>query len=205
MNIIIIIFAVIIVFFVIFTLIKSFKAKGRVEREFKDKGIDFLISSIKSGDFNIKEQAIVKLGEIKDPRSTDALIDFINSPEVKEEEDAYFLSLALNSLANIGDEKAKKFFVSSLRDNKLGYRALIAMSLGVLAQKKIKVFEAIEPLILLLKDLVEAREGKNPEFYKDYLDWTKEALRSITDQNFGIDVEKWEKWYRENKEIYLVH
>lgn len=204
MNIIGILFLFIILV-LIYALIKSFKAKRKVGKEFETKGIDFLISLLKSEDNNIKEQAIVKLGEIKDPRSTGALIDFINSPEVKEEEDAYFLSLALNSLANIGDEKAKKFFVSSLKDNKLGYRALIAMSLGVLAQKKIKVFEAIEPLILLLKDLLEAKKGKDPEFYKDYLDWTKEALRSITNQNFGIDVEKWEKWYKENKEIYLVH
>jgi len=113
--------------------------------------------------------------------------------------------LALNSLSNIGDEKAKKFFLSSFQDERLGFRALIALSLGNMAQKKIKIFEAIEPLILLLKDLVEAKEGKNPEFYNEYLDWTEEALRSITEQNFGIDVAKWEKWYKENKEIYLVH
>jgi len=205
MNQFIIIAVLIIIFILIFSLAKAFGARRKVEKEFETKGIDFLISSLKSEDPNIKEQAITKLGKIKDPRATDALIDFIKTPEVQEDEEGYFLSLALNSLSNIGDEKAKKFFLSSFQDERLGFRALIALSLGNMAQKKIKIFEAIEPLILLLKDLVEAKEGKNPEFYNEYLDWTEEALRSITEQNFGIDVAKWEKWYKENKEIYLVH
>jgi hypothetical protein len=182
-------------------LVVDFIAHVRAKKTVKEKmaygGIDCLIQALKSGEF--QDEVIEALGRSKDPRAVSALIDFVNSEEVRKEEDAHRLSMGLNALAETGDPKAVDFLISALSDPDLIVRCYACSALG---NKGIKDFRAVEPLIALLKDIKGMKKRRDPLYDAIFEDWVEGTLNVITGKRFGADPEKWEKWWEENKVIY---
>jgi len=154
---------------------------------YKAFGLTPLISAVKSGRYS--GDAAEALGKLKDPRAVEPLIEALKdeNPDVR--------ASAEKALEKINPkwretEEAKKWvpvFISDLKSKSLGTREAAVYALG-----KLKDPRAVEPLIEALKD-------KEPEVppNADY------ALREITGQDFGIDPEKWQKWWGENKGRFI--
>ena len=173
------------------------KAKKKVKKGMLYGGVEYLISALK--DPSIREEALEALGKTKDPRAVEALIAFVNSPEVREEEDGYMLSMGLNALAETEHSKAMDFLIAGLSGDNWVVRCYFCPPLGILAQKGIKDFRAVEPLIALLKETNDIEKRKDPRYDSMFGDWVEGVLEAITGKNFGADPEKWEKWWEENK------
>jgi|GEM_PF-3194741 len=173
------------------------KAKKIVKKKMADGGIDYLIQALKSGEF--QDEVIEALGKSKDPRAVSVLIDFVNLEEIRKEEDAYRLAMGLNALAETEDPKAVDFLISALSDPDLNVRC---HACPPLANKGIKDFRAVEPLIALLKDIKDMKKRKDPLYDAIFEDWVEGTLNVITGKRFGVDPEKWRKWWEENKTNY---
>jgi len=195
-----------IVFIVIFLIIALIlvvdfiahvRAKKIVKKKMAVGRIDYFIQALKSGEF--QDEVIEALGESKDPRAVSALIDFVNSEKIRKGEDAYRLAMGLNALAETKDPKAVDFLISALSDPDLIVRCHVCPAL---ANKGIKDFRAVEPLIALLKDIKDMKKRKDPLYDVIFEDWVEEALNVITGKRFGADPEKWRKWWEENKTNY---
>jgi len=159
-------------------------------------GVEYLINALKDKNRNIQIDA---LGKTKDLRAVEALIAFVNSPEVREEEDGYMLSLGLNALGETENPKAVDFLIAGLSDKDWVVRCYVCPVLDRLVQKGIKDFRAVEPLIALLKHTNDMKKRKDPRYDSMFGDWVEGVLEAITGKHFGADPEKWEKWWEENK------
>jgi HEAT repeat protein len=189
---------IVIVLILIADFISHIKAKKIVKEKMKDSGIDYLIKTLKSGEY--QEEVIEELGKSRDPRAVPALIEFVNSEEVKNEEDGYKLSMGLNALAQTKDPKAIDFLISSLSNPDLVVRFYVC---SAIANQGIRDFRAVEPIIALLKDIKDIKKRKDPLYDEMFENWVKQALEVITGKRFGNDHEKWEKWWEENKQNYI--
>jgi HEAT repeat protein len=90
--------------------------------------------------------------------------------------------LALEALSAIGGLEALDILVASLRDKKEGIRGLAAQGLARIGKP------AIGALIDLLKDgdiIVRVHAAR--------------TLERITEEDFGLDHDKWKEWYEKNK------
>ncbi|MCA1961541.1 MAG: HEAT repeat domain-containing protein [Desulfomonile sp.] len=181
----------------VFGFIAHLKAKKKVKEGILYSGVDYLVNALK--DATIREEAIEALGKTKDPRAVEALIALVNSPAVREEEDKHTLSLGLNALAETEDPKALGFLIAELNDKDWVVRCFVCPPLSMLAQKGIKDFRAIEPLITLLKDIKDMKRKKDSGYDSMFEGWVEDTLKIITGKDFGADPEKWEKWWEENK------
>lgn len=191
----------VIVLIIILTLLRHVKAKNKVREAVLRGDIEFLIEAIK--DVKMQEEALDALGKTKDPRAVDALINFVNSKEVREDEEGFALALGLQALGETENPKAIEFLISLLHDESWFVRCFACPPLASLAQRGIKVYTAVEPLIELMKDTVNMRKQKHPDLVPEFEDYVREALTTITGNNFKSDVDKWEKWWQENKDFYL--
>jgi hypothetical protein len=188
---------IVIVLILIADFISHIKAKKIVKEKMKDSGIDYLIKTLKSGEY--QEEVIEELGKSRDPRVVPALIEFVNSEEVKNEEDGYKLEMGLNALAQTRDPKAIDFLISSLSNPDLVVRFYVC---SAIANQGIRDFRAVEPIIALLKDIKDIKKRKDPLYDEMFENWVIQALEVITGKRFGNDHEKWEKWWEENKPNY---
>jgi len=90
---------------------------------------------------------------------------------------------ALKALGEIGDKSAVKPLIAVLKD-KDGLVLLYAIAaLGEIGDKS-----AVKPLIAAMKD-------EDGSFRQE----AGEALRKLTNQDFGEDYEKWQEWWEANK------
>jgi hypothetical protein len=188
---------IVIVLILIADFISHIKAKKIVKEKMKDSGIDYLIKTLKSGEY--QEEVIEELGKSRDPRAVPALIEFVNSEEVKNEEDGYKLAMGLNALAQTKDPKAIDFLISSLSNPDLVVRFYVC---SAIANQGIRDFRAVEPIIALLKNIKDIKKRKDPLYDEMFENWVEQALEVITGKRFGNDHEKWEKWWEENKPNY---
>jgi len=189
---------IVIVLILIADFISHIKAKKIVKEKMKDSGIDYLIKTLKSGEY--QEEVIEELGKSRDPRVVPALIEFVNSEEVKNEEDGYKLAMGLNALAQTKDPKAIDFLISSLSNPDLVVRFYVC---SAIANQGIRDFRAVEPIIALLKNIKEIKKRKDPLYDEMFENWVIQALEVITGKRFGNNHEKWEKWWEENKQNYI--
>ncbi len=94
-----------------------------------------------------------------------------------------YRSQAAWTLGKMGNRRAVEPLIAALKDENWEVRENVVWALG-----DIKDTRAIEPLINTLSD-------KNSEVRKD----AARSLREITGQNFGGNLTKWQKWWKENK------
>jgi len=178
------------VLLILFSYIAHQKRKKEVVEIVSRGGIDLLIQQLKE---KANEETIEAPGKTNDPRAADALIDFVNSKDIKDEDDSYFFTLGLNALGKIGNDRAIDFLVSTLGlNNDMFVRDYAACVLHNIAHEKgIKIFKAVKPLVTLLVD------AKNSNYR---LEWTEGALNAITGEKFGKNIDKWEKYIAENRD-----
>lgn len=190
---------VLILFVVVSSYVIHLRAKKKVsEGMLHGGGVEYLINALKDKDPNIQEQAIMKLEELKDPHTIDALIEFVNSKEIREEEDGYRLSLALNALGEIEDLRVMDFFIDILGKKDWVVRYFVCPPLSKLAQRGMKDFRSVKLLVNLLNDILSLKKRKDLNYDVMFEEWVTDALKAITGQDFGIATEKWEKWCSEN-------
>lgn len=105
------------------------------------------------------------------------------------DKDIFLHSAAVKALDNINPawretedaQRAVPDFINTLKDKDLEARRIAAWALG-----EIKNRQAIEPLILALKD--------------ENVRWdSAEALKKITGEDFGTEYDKWKNWWKDNK------
>lgn len=105
------------------------------------------------------------------------------------DKDLFFHHAAVKALDNIDPawretedaQRAVPDFINTLKDKDLEARRIAAWALG-----EIKNRQAIEPLILALKD--------------EKVSWdSAEALKKITGEDFGTEYAKWKNWWKDNK------
>lgn len=163
---------------------------------------------------DIRRQAVVTLGKIKDPRGLNAIIDALKyDPEDTVQIGAYEALLAWNTpemieplaaylprcqdkirreeiaeiLVKTDRERAGKVIIPLLQDKEPRVRASAAEALGLL-----KSWAGVEPLIELLTD-EDARVRES----------ALKALREIAHDSFGYDVGRWRVWWEGKKEELL--
>lgn len=178
------------VLLVVRNLIVSSKAKRKALEILNRGGVESLINTLKDKDAYLRQAAVEALGKTKDPRAVNPLIAILN-----DEEDGEILLKASESLAEIGDLKAVSGLISLLNHKDLDRQWYASYTLEKLERKGIKDFQAVRPLLLVLKDSKKMKMIKKSEFPYNAVE---EALKVITGQNFGQDIGKWEKWCEEN-------
>jgi len=151
------------------------------ETEEAKKWVPVFISDLKSKSLGIREAAVYALGELKDPRAVEPLIEAL-----KDKDSGVRRSVA-EALGKLKDPRAVEPLIGALKDEDWYGRESVAEALGELGDPR-----AVEPLIKALKD-------------KDLTvrHYAAEALRKITGQHFGENAEKWQKWWEENKGRFI--
>jgi len=107
-----------------------------------NRDVEGLIKALKHRDDDIRADAAKALGEIRDPRAVEPLIDAL-----KPDPDSFVRQRAAYALGNIGDAKAVEPLIQSLKDEDKDVRWAAASSLGDLGD-----IRAVKPLIQALKD-----------------------------------------------------
>lgn len=106
------------------------------------KSIGDLISELKHGRLEIREEAAFELGGFDDPAAAGALVEaFKNDPEVGVR------SAAAESLGRLGKKDALDILLQGLKASEYMVRSSCAYALGKLGDKR-----AADPLFFLLKD-----------------------------------------------------
>jgi HEAT repeat protein len=121
------------------------------------------------------------LGKIGDPRAIKVLIDIGSRVERTLEH----RKAAAGALGMIG-EPAIESLITILQKDDANLQQLAAWGLG-----KIGDPHAVEPLIPIL--------STKPFHYPHARSAAREALKSITGQDFGEDVALWQQWLEKNK------
>jgi len=150
----------------------------------KDKrAVKPIIELLKDQDKKIRKISAWALGSIEDPEAVEPLINALG------DDDEEVVKSSIWSLAMIKDKKAVYPLIEILknRNDKLQKTSAWAISI-------IKHPSSIEPLIGLLKET----EGEKQIIIV-------KLLQKITGQYFGTEVEKWQEWWEQNKESFLVN
>lgn len=135
-----------------------------------------VIKMLKKEDaLNVLTCGIRILGDLGNNRATKLLIDLLSHEHATVRWDS------AHSLGKIGDPRAVKALIVSLKDEN---HTVVSNAIDALG--KIKDSSAIEPLIYILK-------RKELQLRKHALS----ALKNITGQDFGLDFNKWLKWWKE--------
>jgi hypothetical protein len=91
---------------------------------------------------------------------------------------------AVWTLGKVKDPRAVEALIAALNHKDLYVREKAIEALGEMKEPR-----AVEPLIAILKD--------NEETFREI---AAKALEKITGKDFGQDPEKWQKWWKQNKE-----
>ena len=120
---------------------------------------------------------------------------------------------ATYALAKLGDEQALGVLLESLQDRSREVRTAAVIALGRLRDKR-----AVEPLFDMLSDEYAGTAAANAlvligghEIAESLIEIVgrdtitarnnaANALRRISDKDFGLDYEKWKAWYEENRD-----
>lgn len=147
-------------------------------REFESLPVGELVVYLKHEEVIVRVSAARILARKGDKSAVEPLV------EALKDEDSEVRSAAIEALGKICDKKATKPLIEMLKHDKDEFiRLSAAKALGDIGDKR-----AIGPLIEKLKD----KKG-HVHFY------AIEALKKITDQEFGEDYDKWKQWHKKNK------
>lgn len=178
------------VFLIVLSVVRRSKAKKKVLEALNEGGIESLISKLKDKDTNIVEAAVEALGKMKDPRAIEPLIEILN-----KEEEGDILVKTIDALIEIEDPKVISPLISTLNHKDIGTRWFACQIIEKLARKGIIDYQAVEPLILILK-----KDSKYVIKEGFPYNAVEEALKVITGQDFGEDIQKWELWWEVHKD-----
>ena len=140
--------------------------------------VEPLIAALKHKDSNIRQQAAWGLEMMGDSRAVEPLIQALKDRRVRCE--------AAGALGQIGDTRAVEPLIAALKSRDSYTRYVVVWALGAIRDRR-----AVEPLIQALRD-------KSQDVRREAAD----GLCFITGQGFGQDVERWEKWWEENKDSF---
>jgi len=178
------------VFLIVLSVVRRSKAKKKVLEALNEGGIESLISKLKDKDTNIVEAAVEALGKMKDPRAIEPLIEILN-----KEEEGDILVKTIDALIEIEDPKVISPLISTLNHKDIGTRWFACQIIEKLARKGIIDYQVVEPLILILK-----KDSKYVIKEGFPYNAAEEALKVITGQDFGEDIQKWELWWEVHKD-----
>ncbi len=130
-----------------------------------------LISALTDNSIYVRAYAAEALGKIKNTRAIDPLVAALN------DEDEFVQTHIIHSLGEIRDSKAVTPLIDLLNSEKDVVKTRAAWALGEIRDPK-----AVDALITALNDEV-------------CCDYAAEALKKITEQDFGTDHEKWQSWW----------
>ncbi|MBL7081321.1 MAG: HEAT repeat domain-containing protein [Candidatus Omnitrophica bacterium] len=186
--------------------------------EFGKPALEPIIGCLKEEDWNVRNYTAGILGEFKEPRAVEALIEIMerecnfilsnkdrllisevdlkNPAKLKEFEKvsgrhAVIWSAAI-TLSRIG-ELAVEPLVVCLSDERTELQAAAARALG-----EIKDRRAVGPLIECLRKKQKRKRGSITLYNLHYE--AKDALRKITNEDFGESYSRWQKWWKRENE-----
>ncbi len=106
-----------------------------------NRAVEPLIATLQTDDAQIRQRAVVALGEIGDRRATEPLVTLLG------DEDKAVRSAAVQALGNIGDRRATEPLITALSDDDPEVRRNAARSLAQIGGR-----EVVEPLLAALSD-----------------------------------------------------
>ena len=149
--------------------------------------LEQLIKEARPGSQGDRRTAIVKLGQKKDARAIDVLVEVLNDPGIKNTETQ---EQVIYALENIGDPRCVEPLISHLDDDNNGIRNSI-----ILALDKLKDPRSVEPLIRILEE-----SNKNDPDSKQLNPHIAPLLKELTKRDFGTDAAKWREWWKESQD-----
>jgi len=141
------------------------------------KALDILFKALEDKNPKTRYSAVYALGDTKSHQIVTPLITTL-----KQENAPYVLTCGIRILGDFGDKKATELLIDLLSHKEATVRWEAAYSLG-----KIKDPRSVKSLIVSLKDNNQT-----------VVTHAASALKSITNQDFGLDVNKWLNWWKEN-------
>ncbi|MDB4306237.1 HEAT repeat domain-containing protein [bacterium] len=168
------------------------------------------IDALESSDPKIQFKAAQFLGEMKDPRAFQPLINCLKN------DNHYYRVAAVMGLGVLGDSRAVEPLIFALKDEKENVRFRTAEALGKIGDPR-----AVEPLISSLEDddkyvIIYAAEALGiigdtravsyliPLLKKRATRRTSlQSLKQLTGQDFDDKFKTWDKWWRDNQDQYL--
>jgi HEAT repeat protein len=145
----------------------------------RPEALALLLNAAKDADAAVRREAILTIRDLDDPRVTEVLIQALN------DSDKAVRIWAAGGLRNKHDRRATEPLLAALKERDPEIRREVARALGGYGLR------AIEPLLATLKD---------KDSYVRYA--AAESLKSITRQDFGEDVKRWQQWWKENKRTH---
>jgi len=143
--------------------------------------VDALLDALAEYEYwPLREASAEALGIIGDSRAVNGLIQLLGDP-VK-----YVRDEAARALGRLKDPSAVPALIVVLEDSSEQVRYNAAEALG-----EIKDPRAIEPLIQKLNDADPKVQGES-----------ERVLMVMTGNDFGLDAERWSRWWAENKSQY---
>lgn len=159
-------------------------AAEAVGRMGNPNAIEPLIVALSDRDHIVHSQAVGSLRRVGGMRAVSLLARLMAYGK-----EAPYRLMAANALADLGDIRAVDPLVEALRHEDSEVRCHAAWVLGKLGYQA-----GIGPLITALKD-------KDPQVCKR----AAQALKQITDQNFGEDASEWQRWwYRTDRQASIL-
>jgi hypothetical protein len=164
--------------------------------------IELLTAALKSTDPFVRTKAAQELGELGDPAGTNPLIRAL------DDENIYVRAYAAEALGKLKQSKAVEPLIAALSGDDEFVQAHIVQSLG-----EIKDPKAVRPLTELLqgeKQVVKTHAARALGEIRDLkavgslimalkdevcIGHAADALRKITEQDFGNDYEQWNNWW----------
>jgi len=166
---------------------------------FRDKAaVPALTKLLSDPEVLVRSSAARALGEVGDERAVSRLIDLLSDP------DSGVRCSVAYALGNIGDNRGVPALIKVLSESNIFVRMSAIFALGEIGAE-----EAAGPLIGCLSP--KARWGMA---FPEYEPAVIESLQKITGENFGSvwrntprpileeTIQKWLKWWEENKEKY---
>lgn len=156
------------------------KRKWKLVEEIGEPAVEPLLDLLSDRWAYYREKAAKGLGELNDKRAVEPLIDalFDRFYDVRRK--------AAKALWQLKDNRAVEYLIIALEDSDTLVRINAAAALG-----EIKDVQAIEPLIAGLHRM------------SGYDAVAVESLTKITGEKLGKKQDKWQAWWRQNKEKYL--
>ncbi len=175
----------------------------------KDKlGAEAIRGAMKDSDEEVRWVAARALGEIGDKQAKPLLVEAI-----KEDKNAEVRYHSAYALASLGGAEAFEYFKGQLKSEKVDDRSRAVRALGKYGKGKF-----VDDLVAALKDkekrvrygaIIQLEHARKKESIPALIvalededrfvrKRSRQALEKLTDQDFGRNRPKWEKWWKAN-------
>jgi len=161
--------------------VASVKALGQMK---DPRAAEYLIAKFKTRSKSLREAVIGALSEFKDTRTIELLIATL------DDKNWLMRWRAAEVLGNIKDPRVFEPLIAYLKDEKNMFIKGGEVAKNILGN--IEDPRVIEPLIAALKDADKGDQW-----------WIVSTLKGLTGQDFDKNHEEWQKWWEENKEVFL--